>query len=119
MEPNKIMTSQFVFLYVPAATESNASEIAKSLVEDKLAVCVNIIPNITSFYMWEGNLENAPELILIIKTTKQLVAQAKDAIMLKHEYDVPCIAEIDIASLNTAYETWAKSQLNMTNKAGS
>lgn len=105
------MSSGLSFLYVPIDNEVNAQKVARSLVQQKLAVCVNIIPAVTSIYEWEGKIEAGSELIMMIKTSKDRLQAACAAIIATHSYQVPCIAEIPITSLNLSYEQWAESVL--------
>jgi periplasmic divalent cation tolerance protein len=105
------MSSPFAFLYVPVGSQENAEVIAKHLISEKLAACVNVLPQIKSYYQWQGKLEEGQELLLIIKTSKHLLPQVKEEIAKLHSYQVPCIAEIDIKSLNPEYEAWVKSVL--------
>ncbi len=61
-------------MYVTASTEQEAMTIGSSLVSKKLAACINIIPQIKSLYMWEGNLESSSEVLMMIKVSLQLFA---------------------------------------------
>jgi periplasmic divalent cation tolerance protein len=62
-------------------------------VEQRLAACVNILPQIRSIYRWQGKVEDAAEVLLVIKTTKSRFPAVRDAIRELHSYDVPeCIA---------------------------
>lgn len=89
-------------------TDSNevAQQIAKEIVEEKLAACVNIISNIKSTYRWQGKIESSQELLLIIKTkailAKDIIKFVKD----RHNYSVPEIIFLPIIDGNEEYLDW-------------
>lgn len=75
-----------------AGTEEEAHRIARALVEQHLAACVNIVPRVHSIYRWQGNVEGADEWLLIIKTTAARFPAVRDAIKANHSYELPeCI----------------------------
>ncbi len=96
----------FSFLYVTIDSKNNADKIANKLITDNLAICVNIIHNTTSIYKWKGKVENSQELIMFIKTKKKLIEKTMEMISKLHPYEVPCIVEISIESLNNTYLEW-------------
>jgi len=76
-------------IYSTTSTLDNARTIARVLVKEKLVACVNIIPNIESIYRWQGNIEEAKEYLLMIKTTEKNVEHTIQRIRQLHPYDVP------------------------------
>ena len=89
-----------------AGSEAEARKIAHHLIENQLAACVNIIPQIESIYRWEDKIESGREWLLLIKTTSANFAAARDAILELHSYDLPeCIA-IPVADGSAAYLEW-------------
>jgi periplasmic divalent cation tolerance protein len=85
-----------------------AGKIARALVREKLAACVNIVPGIVSIYAWEGKVEEAREVLLLIKSrgalSKRLAARVKEL----HSYSVPEVVTIPIASGNPDYLRWVR-----------
>ena len=99
------MTDKLLVLST-AGSESEARKIAQTLVEHKLAACVNIVPRIQSIYRWEGKVEQAEEYLLLIKTVKAREEQVRTAICELNAYDLPeCIA-IPIESGSADYLKW-------------
>ena len=89
-----------------AGSEDEARKIAQHLVENQLAACVNIVPQIESIYRWQAKVESAREWLLLIKTTADRVLAVSDAIRELHSYDLPeCIA-IAIEDGTEAYLQW-------------
>lgn len=100
-----------IFLYVPTKNRAEARRIGTALVKEKLAACVNIVPEIESIYVWNKRLENSREALLLVKTTPALRVRAQRRLEQLHSYDVPCIAEIPAKVLNAAYARWVRGAL--------
>ena len=83
-----------------------ADSLAGSLVEKKVAACVNIIKEVTSVYRWEGNIEKDPESLLIIKTNSEVWTRFKQTVEELHPYEVPEIIAVPIEVGNQAYLNW-------------
>ncbi len=83
------MSSAARIVLITAPDEDCARAIARSLVEERLLACANIVPRITSIYRWEGAVEEASEALLIGKTTDARLAQLETRLSELHPYDVP------------------------------
>jgi len=93
-------------LYVTAASRDEALTIGRALVTEKLAACANILGAVTSIYRWQGKLEEAAEVLLILKTRRELAAPALARIKALHSYDVPCAVAYDMSGGLPAYLAW-------------
>ena len=85
-----------------------AQSIGKTLVEEKLVACINILPNATSLYWWEGKVEKNSEVVMIAKTTDSLVSQVIERIKALHSYECPCIVSLPIEQGNEDFLTWVE-----------
>ena len=88
--------TDIVFLYVTAPNSETAARIARTLVEKKLAACVNIHSEMRSVYDWQGSLEFKLETPLFVKTTAAAAAAARDEIIALHPHEEPCVAALPV-----------------------
>lgn len=99
-----------VSLYITAACREEALAIARALIEEKLAACVNVLDGVTSVYSWKGAMEEAQETALIAKTRAALADKAMARIRELHSYETPCIVAWPIAGGHPAYLDWIARQ---------
>ncbi|MEM4781334.1 MAG: divalent-cation tolerance protein CutA [Halalkalicoccus sp.] len=90
--------------YVTAPPEA-AAELAETLVEERLAACVNRVP-CRSTYRWEGDVVADDEVILLAKTTDERYPELVERVETDHPYEVPCIERFDEADLLPAFAAW-------------
>ena len=91
---------------------SEGATLARKLVEAKLAVCVQIVPQITSVYVWQGEIRKENEQLLLIKTTEENYKNLEKFITENHSYDVPEIVAIRSENVSEAYRTWLENNLS-------
>ncbi len=96
---------KYCSIYITAGDEDEARRIGRTLVEEKLAACVNILP-IKSIYRWEGNIEENGEVAMFVKTKAELADQVIDRVKELHSYEVPCIVSLPITKGNPDYLRW-------------
>ena len=99
------MTDKKLVLTATGSKEE-ARKIARTLVERRLAACINIIPRVDSIYRWEGEIEDAQEWLLLIKTTGAAFERVRDAIGELHSYEVPECICISIENGSLDYLQW-------------
>jgi periplasmic divalent cation tolerance protein len=87
-----------------------ALKIANTLIEKKLAACVNVLGECTSVYRWRGALENAAEIPLLIKTTASRYTALEAAIRRLHPYELPEIVAVPLAHGLPAYLQWVATE---------
>ena len=99
------MTDKILVL-TTAGSKDEARKIGRALVDRLLAACVNIVPQVTSIYRWEAEVEEAEEWLLMVKTTRAAFERVREAILELHSYDVPeCIA-VSIDDGSVGYLSW-------------
>ena len=89
----------------------DARRIARHLVEQQLAACVNIVPGATSIYTWKGAIEEAPELLLVIKSSRSLFDVLRTELTKIHPYEVPEILAVPIVDGAEPYLNWVEKGL--------
>ena len=97
-------------VYVTTADKKEAMKIGERLVSLRLAACVNVFDNITSFYRWEGKEEKSEEAVLLIKTREELLPELKKTIKELHSYSCPCIEAIPVVDADETYADWIISE---------
>jgi periplasmic divalent cation tolerance protein len=99
------MTDKLLVL-TTAGSEEEARKIAYTLVERRLAACVNIVPRIHSVYRWQNKVESAEEFLLISKTTRGREEQVRSAIQELHSYELPECVVVEIDGGSGEYLRW-------------
>lgn len=89
-----------------AGSLEEGRRIAQLLVGRRLAACVNMIPNLTSVYRWQGAVEEAAEVLLLIKTTQEMLSSLEAAVRELHSYEVPEFVVLNIESGSQPYLSW-------------
>ena len=98
-------------LLTTTSSKAEAKTIANALVQSRVVACVNIIPNISSIYRWEGNINEENEFLLFIKTKKSKEREVEKLILKLHSYDVPEIISLPIESGSQKYLDWIDESL--------
>lgn len=85
---------------------ASAERIAKALVDEQLAACVNVLPGLRSTYRWQGTVERADELLLLIKTTRAVWPALQARLLELHPYELPELLAVEPADGLPAYLQW-------------
>ncbi|WP_343528620.1 divalent-cation tolerance protein CutA [Sphingomonas sp.] len=104
------MSDQPIVVMCAVGTRDEAARIARSLVETRLAACVQMMP-IESWYRWDGAVENAPEVMLHVKTMRSRFVALVEAIEALHSYDVPEIVATPIIDASPRYLAWLRAEV--------
>lgn len=98
--------NEYIVVLITAPKEEDAVNIAKELVESRLAACANIIKNVRSIYRWEGKIEDDSEVLMIVKTKKSLFDKLMKRVKKLHSYSVPEIIALPITAGSEDYLNW-------------
>ncbi len=98
------------FVYITARDRDEALALGRLLVEERLAACANILPQMTSLYWWNGELTEDREAVLIAKTTDERIEALIERVRERHSYECPCIVSWPIDRGNKAYLEWLVGQ---------
>lgn len=104
------MTDKIVVLSTCASPEE-AAIVARRLVEERLAACVSIVPGARSIYHWRGAIEEASEVLLVIKSRRDLFEQLRNELQKAHSYEVPEIVALPIVDGSASYLEWMDAEL--------
>lgn len=106
------MSSDYIMVFCSCPSYVIAEEIAKKVIEAKLAACANIIPGLTSIYTWEGKTEIQSEVQLLFKTTKEVFDKLENLLIQSHPYECPEILGVPITHGNIGYLQWLKNSVS-------
>ena len=87
-------------------TAEDAERIARALVEQRLAACVNVVPGVVSVYRWKGAVERDDEWLLVMKTTSERLEPLREALVALHPYELPELVALPIVGGHAPYLAW-------------
>ena len=93
-----------VYTTYPSAVE--AEKAGSSIVRQRLAACVNILPGMISHYWWDGKVDRGEEAVMILKTRASLAGRVSDAVKAGHPYTTPAILILPLESVEQTYLNW-------------
>ncbi|MDR2577559.1 MAG: divalent-cation tolerance protein CutA [Chitinispirillales bacterium] len=100
----------FVLAYITAKNREQALSIGQTLVEERLAACVNVLDSMTSIYWWEGKICTDNEAVLIAKTASEKFQALTARVKQLHTYTCPCVVSLPITGGNEGYLDWLAEQ---------
>ena len=106
-----------VIVLTTIGVATDVAPIARALVDERLAACVNVLPMMTSFYRWKGVVEEDQERQLIIKTTRERVEALQARVRELHPYDVPEFLVLNVASGSETYVDWVRDSVRRNEPA--
>lgn len=98
------------FIYVTAANRAEALSIGRTLVEERLVACVNVLDGVRSLYWWEGKVQEDDEALFVAKTRSELAARVVARVKELHSYRTPCVVALPIADGNPDFLDWISAE---------
>lgn len=96
---------------VTAPSSEVADELARTLVEERLVACVNVLPGVRSFYRWQGRIECGDEVLLVLKTRSDRVDALRSRVASLHPYEVPEFVVLPIVAGLESYLGWVSAEV--------
>ncbi len=100
------MNTQALVVLITVPTAEAGEQIARALLNAGLAACVNFVPSIRSLYIWQGKICDDTEILLLVKSKKELFPSLEQAVKSIHPYQTPEIITIPITDGSQAYLEW-------------
>jgi periplasmic divalent cation tolerance protein len=101
---------KLVLVYTTFPSIEAATATGEKLVKRRLAACVNMIPNMTSIYEWDGQLQRDSEVVMIVKTRSSHAAAVTAAIKADHTYETPAVLVLPVDGGSEPYLAWLRAQ---------
>ena len=98
------------WVYMTASSLDEAKRIGRALLVERLAACTNILPGMTSFYWWQGKIDEGQETVLIAKTREELVERLTARVKALHSYSVPCVVALPMIGGNPDFLKWIEDE---------
>jgi periplasmic divalent cation tolerance protein len=100
-----------IIVFITASSTHEAETMAATLVNERLAACVNIVPGCRSVYRWEGEVQHDDEVLMIAKSSKRDFSILEERVVELHSYDVPEIVAVDLADISAGYLAFLRESL--------
>lgn len=104
------MTDKIV-VFSTASSAEEAERIARGLLNERLAACVNVVPGLRSYYRWQGKIEDSAEFLLVIKSSRQHFEALRTFLESLHSYEVPEVVALPVVDGARNYLSWMDGEL--------
>jgi periplasmic divalent cation tolerance protein len=98
--------AQDVIVVLVTCPPDKAQQIATALVDERVAACVNVVPNLQSIYRWKGEVQSDGEALLIVKTARDRFEALKQAVLKHHPYELPEVIAVTVDRGHAPYLEW-------------
>jgi len=98
--------TDYIVVFITTSSEDEAAKIARALVQERLAACVNIVKGVRSIYSWRGKIEDSTETLMVVKTKKALFKRLEKRVTGLHSYSVPEVISVPITDGSKDYLKW-------------
>lgn len=108
---------EFCCVFVTAPNITVARKIAAAALKERLVACANLIPKVESHYWWQGQLESSAEVLILLKTTKDKLADLERNVVKNHPYDTPEFIALKLDHGSEKYLNWITTSLVAAKKS--
>lgn len=105
------MPAEYIVVFVTCKDEIEAKKISESLLRERLVACVNGIPKVHSLFWWEGKIDQADEVLLVLKSEFRLLPEIIEHVKKNHSYSVPEVIALAVVGGNPDYLQWLRTEL--------
>ena len=102
-----------IFVYITCKNSEEALAIGKAIVQEQLAACANVLPQMKSIYMWEGELQMEEEAVLVLKSHAALFQELASHVKALHSYTTPAILSLPIVDGDQDYIEWMAGEMRV------
>jgi periplasmic divalent cation tolerance protein len=106
------VTNKIVVLTTCGSAEEGET-LARKLIESNMAACVNLIPQVRSFYRWQGKIEDATEWLLVVKTSREQFDALRQVLEGAHSYELPEVLALPVVAGSPNYLSWLDKELGL------
>lgn len=106
----RLPAEAFVVVLVTVPTHEIAASLARTLVEEKLVACVNILPGVRSIYSWQGSICDDAELLCVLKTRRALFSTVRERVIALHPYELPEVIALPLTLGHEPYLDWLQNE---------
>ena len=105
-----------VLVYTTWPSIVEAERAGRAIVERRFAACVNILPGMVSHYWWQGKIERAEEVVMLIKTRAGMADAVGEAVKAAHSYEMPSIMTLPVEQVDPDYHRWIVEETNQSRR---
>lgn len=103
--------ADYIIVMITCPSKREALKLKRVLLEQRKAACVNIIPGVSSFFLWKGKVDSSPEVLMLAKTKRDYFEEVVSLVKKSHRYEVPEIIALSIIGGNEEYLKWIDQSL--------
>ena len=105
------MSTELLTVLMTAPDAEVAERLARTLVDERLAACANIVPGVVSVYRWEGEVQRDSEVLIILKTSAEVLDDLESRAVELHPYDVPEVLALPVRGGHGPYLDWVRAEV--------
>ncbi len=105
------MSEQVLIVLVTTPSMEEGAQLGRTLVEERLAACANLVPGIRSIYRWQGVVQDESEVLLVIKTTADCWSRLAEGVAELHSYETPEVLALPVAAGAATYLSWLNAEV--------